>query len=201
MKTKFAVEHRLDAPADTIYHLLADYREHHRPGGFLPPAFSDQEVIQGGVGAGTELQYVITVGGRPRTIRATVSEPIAGRKLVEQAPGVETTVTIEPLDTGTTRVRFDTELDEPGVAGVMSRLFGARLLAPVYRDELARLAAYATAHPDASNSGHARLGARGRGGRQKRVLAVVADVEAVVEQVEHVDEADQERSARPAPDR
>ena len=40
MKTRFGAERRIDAPAAVVYHCLADYREHHRPGGFLPPAFS-----------------------------------------------------------------------------------------------------------------------------------------------------------------
>jgi hypothetical protein len=145
MKTRFAVEREVQASADVIYHLLADYQEHHRPGGFLPPEFSEQEILRGGVGAGTELQYVITVGGRPRTIRAVVSEAVPGRALLESAPGVATSMTVEPTASGS-RVRFETELDEPGVSGLMSRLFAARLLAPVYRDELARLEEYAKIH-------------------------------------------------------
>jgi hypothetical protein len=145
MKTRFAVEREVQTSADVIFHLLSDYREHHRPGGFLPPEFSEQEILRGGVGAGTELQYVITVGGRPRTIRAVVSEPDPGRSLLESAPGVETWMTVEPSANGT-RVRFETVLDEPGVAGVMSRIFAARLLAPVYRDELARIEEYARIH-------------------------------------------------------
>jgi hypothetical protein len=145
MKTRFAVEREIQAPADVIYHCLADYREHHRPGGFLPPEFSQQEIVRGGFGAGTELHYVITVGGRPRTIRAVVSEPDPGRALLESAPGVATSMTVEPTRDGT-RVRFETELDEPGLSGLMSRLFAARLLAPVYRDELVLLEEYARFH-------------------------------------------------------
>jgi hypothetical protein len=145
MKTRFAVERQIDAPADVLYHLLTDYREHHRPGGFLPPEFSDQVIARGGVGAGTELHYVITVGGRPRTIEAVVSEPVPGRRILESAQSVETTMTVEPLPAGA-RVRFETELDEPGLSGLISRVFAERLLAPVYRDELDRLEAYAQAH-------------------------------------------------------
>ena len=39
------------APADVVYGLIADMREHHPR--FLPPAFSDFAVEEGGVGAGT----------------------------------------------------------------------------------------------------------------------------------------------------
>jgi Polyketide cyclase / dehydrase and lipid transport len=144
MKTRFAVEQRMDVPADAVYGCLVDYREHHRPGGFLPPAFSDQEIDKGGIGDGTELRYRFTVGGRQRSVRASVREAVPGREIVESAPGLETTMTVEPLGDGS-RVRFETELDEPGAAGVMARLFAARLLVPIYRDELRRLEAYARA--------------------------------------------------------
>ncbi len=47
MKTRFAAERHVDAPADVVYHCIADYREHHQPGGFLPPAFSNFELHEG----------------------------------------------------------------------------------------------------------------------------------------------------------
>ena len=100
MKTQFAAERAIDAPADVIYHLLADYREHHRPEGFLPPAFSDQEILAGGVGAGTELRYTLTLGGRPRVVTSRISEPEPGRTMVETAEGILTTITVEPGTAG-----------------------------------------------------------------------------------------------------
>jgi hypothetical protein len=145
MKASISAERLIDAPADVIFHCIADYREHHRPGGFLPPAFSDLEIDRGGVGAGTELHWVLTAGGRPRTISATVSEPVPGRVLVESGSGIETTFTVEPAGGGA-RVRFDTVIDEGGLQGVLNRLFAARLLGPVYEDELIRLEEYAKAH-------------------------------------------------------
>jgi hypothetical protein len=30
MQTRFSAERVLDAPAEVVYHLIADYREHHR---------------------------------------------------------------------------------------------------------------------------------------------------------------------------
>jgi hypothetical protein len=146
MKTRFSAERRIDAPADVIYHLLADYREHHRPEGFLPAAFSDQEILNGGVGAGTELRYTLTAGGRPRVITSQISEPEPGRTLVETADGILTTFTVEPAAAGATRVQFDTVLDEGGLQGVLTRLFAPRLIAPIYEDELDRLEALAKAH-------------------------------------------------------
>jgi hypothetical protein len=40
-------------------------------------------------------------------------------------------------------VRFDTVLAAGGLAGLMNKLFAARLLRPVYADELQRLERYA----------------------------------------------------------
>ena len=57
MRTNFSAERVIDAPADVVYRCLADYTHRHRPGAFLPPAFSNQEVLSGGVGDGTGDHY------------------------------------------------------------------------------------------------------------------------------------------------
>jgi hypothetical protein len=146
MKATVSRERLIDAPPDVLYHCIADYRDHHRPEGFLPPAFTEFEILHGGVGAGTEIRQVVEAGGRRRTVTATVSEPEPGRKLVETGSGIETTFTIKPSGSWT-RVRFDTTFDEGGLQGVLSRLFAARILGPIYEDELRRLEDYAKAHP------------------------------------------------------
>jgi uncharacterized protein YndB with AHSA1/START domain len=153
MRTTLRAERQIDAPPDLIYHLLADYRVHHRPEGFLPPAFSDQEILSGGVGAGTELRYTLTAGGRPRVVTSRIIEPEPGRTLVEIAPGIETTFTVEPTADGT-RVRFDTVLHEGGLQGVLTRLFAGRLLGPIFDDELDRLEALTLAHPPMTERSH-----------------------------------------------
>jgi uncharacterized protein YndB with AHSA1/START domain len=145
MKTRFSAERTIEAPPDVVYHCIADYREHHRPDGFLPAEFTDLRIERGGVGAGTELSWALEVGGRQRTVKATVSEPVPGRTLVETGSGIETTFTVEPAAAGT-RVRFDTTIDQGGLQGIVNRLFAARLLRPVYEEELRRLDAYAVAH-------------------------------------------------------
>lgn len=145
MKSTFSAERMIEAPADVIYHCIADYREHHRPEGFLPEAFSDIQIERGGVGAGTDLRWVVEVGGRRRTVTASVSEPDPGRILVEAGSGIETTFTVEPVAAGA-RVRFDTTLSQGGVQGVLNRLFAARLLRPIYEEELRRLDEHARAH-------------------------------------------------------
>jgi hypothetical protein len=146
MKARVSAERLMNAPADVVYHCIADYRSHHRPDGFLPPAFEDFEIDEGGVGAGTRLHWVVVSGGTRRTVAATVSEPEPGRTLVETATGIETTFTVEPAAAGHSRVRFDTVIDEGGIQGILYRLFAGRIHGPIYEDELARLEAYAGSH-------------------------------------------------------
>lgn len=145
MKTRFGAERLIDAPAAVVYHLLADYRDHHRPGGFLPPAFEQLDIAHGGVGAGTAFRLVMAVGGRRRAISTSVSEPVPGHKLVETGSGIETTFTVEQTVDGA-HVRFDTVIDEGGLQGVLNRVFAARMFGPVYEDELRRLEDHAKAH-------------------------------------------------------
>jgi len=145
MRASLSAERLIDAPADVVYHCIADYVDHHRPDGFLPPEFSGLEIMRGGVGAGTEIRWLIDAGGRRRTVTATVTEPIPGRKLVETGSGIQTTFTVEPGGGGT-RVRFDTTIDERGLQGVLNRLFVARIFGPIYEDELGRLEDHAKAH-------------------------------------------------------
>ena len=111
MRTTITAERELDAPAPVVYHLLADYRTHHRPEGYLPPAFSDMQVLKGGVGDGTEARWTVDAGGR-RTITATITEPVPGHTLLETADGLTTTFTVDPIEAGS-RVRFVTVIDEP----------------------------------------------------------------------------------------
>ena len=142
MRTTFSAERVMDVSPDVVYRCIADYEHHHRPEGFLPPTFSDMRVIEGGVGAGTVVSWAMDLGGRHETTTATISEPDPGHLLVETSDTVVTTFTVEPSGSGAL-VRFDTVIDEPGVRGLMTRLFATRLLRPVYDDELERLEEYA----------------------------------------------------------
>ena len=59
---RIRAERSLAAPPERVYRCIADYREHHPR--FLPPAFSNFRVEQGGVGAGTEIRFQLKAGGR-----------------------------------------------------------------------------------------------------------------------------------------
>jgi uncharacterized protein YndB with AHSA1/START domain len=142
-KVEVSAERMIDAPPAAVYACLADVRQHHPH--FLPPAFSDFEVEEGGVGAGSVIHFTFTAGGRSRRYRMVVDEPEPGRVITESDTGssLVTTFTVTGIGQGT-RVRIDTVWDGAGgVGGFFERLFAPRTLRSVYLDELARLDAYA----------------------------------------------------------
>jgi hypothetical protein len=140
---RVAAERHVDVPAEHMYRLLADYREHHPR--VLPPAFSDFKVEEGGVGAGTVHSFRLTAGGRTRAYRMRVDEPEPGRVLIEtdQLSSAVTSFTVTPEGPGC-RVRIETRWQGAGgVGGFFERLFAPRVLRRIYADELERLDRYA----------------------------------------------------------
>ena len=136
-------ERRIAAPPDRVYGYIADFREHHHR--FLPPAFSDFRVEEGGVGAGTIASFRITAGGRSRSYRTRVAEPEPGRVLTESDldSSLVTTFTVTP-EGDQSRVRIETAWQGAGgIGGFFERLFAPRVLRRLYADELERLDRYA----------------------------------------------------------
>ena len=152
METRVSAERVIGAPAGVVYGLLADYREHHRPEGFLPPAFTDLVVEKGGVGEGTQIRVTLRLAGRSRTMTLEITEPEPGRVLVESGPSARTTFTVEPAGDRLARVRLDTVLWANGLEGLISRVLVPRLLKPLGNDELERLDRYARAYEVHSHS-------------------------------------------------
>jgi len=141
-------ERSIGAPAEQTYRYIADFHTHHPR--FLPPAFSDFHVEQGGVGAGTLYSFRLTAGNRTRTYRMRAEEPEPGRVLTESDTGssLVTTWTVTP-EGRDSRVRIQTRWQGAGgVGGFFERLFAPRVLRGIYADELERLDSYArTATP------------------------------------------------------
>src|SRR3954466_8919965 len=138
-----AEERPVGAPADLVYRLIADSREHHHR--FLPDSFSDFEVLEGGVGAGTLHRFKVKAGGRTRTMTMRVAEPEPGRVITEsdQDSSFVTTFTVTPAG-ATCTVRISTTWDGAGgVGGFFERLFAPRVMRRTYLDELERLDRYA----------------------------------------------------------
>ena len=143
------VERPVSAPAERVYRFLADYREHHPR--FLPPAFSDFQVEQGGVGAGTVVRFRLRTGGRSRVFRQRVEEPTPGRVLTESDldSSAVTTFTVMP-EGDHSRVRITTTWQGAGgIGGLFERLFAPRVLRSLYADELTRLDRYAREQEEA----------------------------------------------------
>ena len=141
-KVVASAERGIDAPANEVYSYLADMHQHQR---FLPPAFSDFQVEQGGIGAGTVTRFKITAGGRTRSYRMQVSEPVPGRTLVETDTGssLVTTFNVTP-DEGKSLVSITTSWDGArGIGGFFERTFAPRALRRLYLDELDLLNTYA----------------------------------------------------------
>jgi hypothetical protein len=127
-----------------VYAVIRDYKVHHPA--ILPKEFSRLKVLKGGVGEGTHFEFDATIAGKTQTSRMHVTEPEPGRVLVEtdETGNVETRFIVEPLDGGAgTRLTFDTDFTVP--AGLLAPLFrwlSARILAGIYRREMANIEAY-----------------------------------------------------------
>lgn len=140
----------IPAPPAAVYAIIADYRVGHKD--ILPkPYFVDMTVEQGGYGAGTIAVADVSVMGVKRTYRLLVSEPQVGRVIqeVDQAAGVTTTFTFDPMDGGAqTRLTISSDTKpSPGFQGFMEKLFNPPITRRIYREELALLAAYVAQQP------------------------------------------------------
>jgi hypothetical protein len=112
---------------------------------FLPPAFSDFKVEEGGVGAGTVTSFAVTAGGRTRNYLMRIAEPEPGRTLVESDANssLVTTFHVEPQGVKSL-VRISTSWDgAAGIGGFFERTFAPRAMHRMFLDELERLNTYA----------------------------------------------------------
>jgi ribosome-associated toxin RatA of RatAB toxin-antitoxin module len=141
-KLKVEQEGAVGASAERVYRLIADDQHHQR---FLPKGFSDFEVLEGGIGAGTLHRFTVSAGGRTREYTMRVAEPEPGRVITEtdQSSSLVTSFTVAPSG-DTCRVLISTTWDGAGgVGGFFERLFAPRVLRQMYTDELTRLDCYA----------------------------------------------------------
>lgn len=134
----------IPAPAEKVYGIIANYRNGH-PHILPKPYFVSLEVVEGGMGAGTVIDFSLKLLGRTQAFRATVSEPEPGRVLVEtNDTGSVTSFTVDPQPGATCRVTIVTKTTVPdGIGGKIEGWLTNRLLQPIYEKELAQLAAFA----------------------------------------------------------
>lgn len=139
----------VDAPADVVFDIVADYRYGHPH--ILPrPYFTFLEVEEGGTGAGTVIRYGMRGGGKERRFRAAVTEPVPGQVLAETdlSSATVTTFSVTPRDRERAEVEIATELmSRRGIVGAVERVATRRFLGRLYREELRLLAARAVGRP------------------------------------------------------
>jgi len=139
-----SVARTIAAPAARVYAILADYRQGH-PSILPRPPFGELRVEAGGYGDGTRISYDMRVLGRTQIARAAVSEPEPGRVLMETdvERGFVTTFTVDALDATRCTATIATTLPPRrggfGVLGALERALFARVLRPVYVEELQHL--------------------------------------------------------------
>ena len=141
----------INAGAEDIYALLADYREGHPR--ILPEEnFRDVEVEAGGRGAGTVICYRSVAGRGERRYRMSVTEPEPGRVLVESSTTSTpvTTLTVMPLNgRKQARVEIAADIDAySGLRGLAQRALCPPAIRHIYRKELRLLAAVMAPTPD-----------------------------------------------------
>lgn len=133
------------APAAHVYELIADYRDGHPR--ILPPRWFGPLVIEeGAVGEGTLIRFEFRAAGMKTPMRARISEPEPGRRIVETnvVTGAETMFIVDPLPAGRCRVEIRSQWESRGLRGLVERALVPRLLRRVFRDELHQLGKVAT---------------------------------------------------------
>ena len=145
MKTQIASATKIiNALADKIYKIIADYRNSHPL--ILPkPYFLSLDVEEGGFGEGTIVRFQMRILGQTQNFRALISEPEPGGILQETdiSSGVMTRFVVSPLTVGAiTKVTISTELKDRGlVEGFIARA----MLQRIYARELDLIASVAGA--------------------------------------------------------
>jgi hypothetical protein len=139
---RVSAESDIAAPAERVYRILANYRDHHPK--VLPPAFSNFAVEEGGIGEGTVIRFNMTTLGRTQSARQRIEEPEPGRVLreVDLDRDMQTTFTVTPKGDGS-HLRMDTVWNEGGLMGPVMKVLAPRLLGPIFREELENIDRYA----------------------------------------------------------
>ncbi|MFD6073656.1 MULTISPECIES: SRPBCC family protein [Amycolatopsis] len=139
-KVTAIAERTIEAPADKVRALVADYAET-RPK-LLTEHYRDYEVTEGGVGAGTKARWKLqATSKRVRDVAATVTEPSEGTLVETDAnSSMVTTWTVREVPDGTV-VRIETTWDGAGgIGGFFEKTFAPGGLKRIYEGVLGKLA-------------------------------------------------------------
>ena len=139
------VENLIDARPAAVYAVLADYRAHH-PRIMPESLFSNLEVEEGGVGAGTVFHITLRILGKQQQLHMQVAEPEPGHLLTETNldTGVVTEFTVAPADGGSrTLARISSEWEtDSGLRGLIDRLATPVLMRRIFSRQLRELGHY-----------------------------------------------------------
>lgn len=120
------VSAEFDAPASTIYKILADFTHHEA---VLPkPPFTYLKIVEGGIGEGTVIEVQTKALGQTNTVVSRVTEPEPGRVLEEReidGPTV-TRFVVDALSENRSRLTISTSM-EPSRGGLLGRIEAAVL--------------------------------------------------------------------------
>jgi hypothetical protein len=134
----------IDAPADVIYGIIADYVSHHP--NILPDIYFDGlEVLEGGYGAGTRLNVFAVIKGSKQTLEMGVEEPKPGHVLTETDlnGGMKTTFEVTPMEEGKAAVTITTAWPPArGFQALFNRFFLAGYVRRMLEAEVEQLADY-----------------------------------------------------------
>ncbi len=139
-KVTAIAERTIEAPADKVRALVADYAET-RPK-LLTEHYRDYEVSEGGVGAGTKASWKLqATSKRVRDVAATVTEPSEGTLVETDAnSSMVTTWTVREVPEGSL-VRIETSWDGAGgIGGFFEKTFAPGGLKKIYEGVLGKLA-------------------------------------------------------------
>ncbi|EME60291.1 SRPBCC family protein [Amycolatopsis decaplanina] len=139
-KVTAIAERTIEAPADKVRALVADYAET-RPK-LLTEHYRDYEVTEGGVGAGTKARWKLqATSKRVRDVAATVTEPSEGTLVETDAnSSMITTWTVREVPDGSL-VRIETTWDGAGgIGGFFEKTFAPGGLKRIYEGVLGKLA-------------------------------------------------------------
>lgn len=145
----------IDASADEIYDILANYRDTHPQ--ILPKQyFSDLEVESGGTGAGTVFRVRTHVLGMGQRFHMVVREPEPGRVLSETdtTTGMVTRFIVQPVDDGRrARVTIATDWQvQDGLKGWLEGLTTPPIMRRIYATELRQIASFIQARRATTSS-------------------------------------------------
>jgi|SRR5687767_717655 len=151
METQIATATKIiNAQADMIYKIIADYRHGH-PSILPRQYFLSMNVEQGGVGAGTVVNFKMRLLGQTQSFHSIITEPQPGRFLVEtdMESKIPTSFHLVPIGKGDqSQLTIMTELE--GKNAVES-FIAKWVLQQVYREEL-ELITEAAENPEISRA-------------------------------------------------